>query len=102
MAKNNKDNPIAVYSVVSQIGLIIILPLLFFIWGGSWLVEKLEWPEWVNIIFVVMGILTMVSGAWTYLKRLMKMYDKSERTKFTELQHDPKDNDYYDESRKGK
>ena len=49
-----------------------------------------------------MGILTMVSGAWTYLKRLMKMYDKSERTKFTELQHDPKDNDYYDESRKGK
>lgn len=102
MAKNGKDNPIAVYSVVSQIGLIILLPLLLFIWGGSWLVNTLGWPDWVKIIFVVLGIVTMVTSAGTYLKKLMKMYDKSQRTKFSELQHDPKDNDYYDDSRKGK
>ena len=40
VAKNKKDNPIAVYSVASQIGLIIVIPLLIFVIGGTWLVDR--------------------------------------------------------------
>lgn len=97
MAKNKKDNPIAVYAVASQIGLIVVVPLLVFVIGGSWLVNWLGWPQWISIIFVAVGILTMAGGAWQYLKRLVAMFDSSESgTGAAEVKHNPKDHDYYD------
>ena len=97
MAKNKKDNPIAVYAVASQIGLIVIVPLLVFVIGGTWLVDYMQWPDWVNIVFVVVGIVSMTSGAMNYLKKLIAMYDSSESgTGASEIKHDSRDHDYYD------
>ena len=97
MAKNKKDNPVQVYAVASQIGLIVIVPLLVFVIGGTWLVDYLEWPDWVNIVFVVVGILSMSCGAMNYLKKLIAMYDNSESgTGASEIKHDSGDHDYYD------
>ena len=97
MAKNKKDNPIAVYAVASQIGFIVLVPLLVFVIGGTWLVDWLGWPEWVSIIFVAIGIISMSTGAMTYLKKLIEMYDNSESgTGASEVRHDRRDHDYYD------
>lgn len=98
MAKNKKDNPIAVYAVAGQIGLIVVIPLLVFIIGGTWLVDYMGWPGWVNIVFVVVGILSMTCSAMSYLKKLIAMYDSSESgTGASEIKHDSRDHDYYDE-----
>ncbi|MBP3856992.1 MAG: AtpZ/AtpI family protein [Ruminiclostridium sp.] len=97
MAKNKKDNPVAVYAVASQIGLIVLTPLLVFVIGGTWLVDYLQWPDWVNIVFVVVGIVSMSAGAMNYLKKLIAMYDSSESgTGASEVKHDKRDHDYYD------
>ncbi|MBQ9383045.1 MAG: hypothetical protein IJT87_02290 [Ruminiclostridium sp.] len=103
MAKNKKDNPIAVYAVASQIGLIIIIPLLVFVIGGTWLVDYLSLPGWVNIVFVALGIISMSCGAMNYLKKLIAMYDNSESgTGASEAKHDVRDHDYYDQYSKPK
>lgn len=103
MAKNKKENPIAIYAVASQIGFIVLGPLLFFVAGGSFLVGYLNWPSWVQIIFVVIGILSMLFGAWNYLRKLIAMFDKSESgAGTTEVSHDRRDHDYYDDSIKKK
>ena len=97
MAKNKKDNPIAVYAVASQIGFIVLVPLLVFVIGGTWLVDYLGWPDWVNVVFVAVGIISMSTGAMTYLKKLIEMYDNSESgTGASEVRHDRRDHDYYD------
>lgn len=103
MAKKKNDNPIAVYAVVSHIGFIVIGPLLVFVIGGTALVEWLNWPDWVDIVFVAMGILTMLAGSFRYLQQLIKMFDSSESgTGTTEVSHDRRDHDYYDDTIKKK
>lgn len=103
MAKNKKDNPVAVYAVVSQIGFLVLTPLLVFVIGGTSLSEYMGWPDWVNIVFVAIGIFTMLSSCFVYLKRLIKMFDSSESgAGTTEVSHDRKDHDYYDDSIKKK
>lgn len=103
MAKDKKENPIAIYAVVSQIGFIVLAPLLFFVAGGSFLVGYLNWPSWVQIVFVAVGIISMLVGSWNYLKKLIIMFDKSESgAGTTEVSHDRRDHDYYDDSVKKK
>ena len=80
---NKKDNPLKVYAVVSQIGFLVITPLLIFIWGGSVLVNKFSLPSWVMILLVFAGIITMISGVGTY-----------------KYLSDRRDNDYYDDDRR--
>lgn len=95
---SKKDNPFSVYAVVSQVGFMVIIPLLLFIWGGSWLIERFSLPGWLMIIFVLLGIVTMVSSVGTYLRRMIKMYDgKNPPQKVSKLHHDAKDHDYYDD-----
>lgn len=103
MAKNKKENPIAVYAVASQIGFIVLAPLLVFVIGGTWLVDKLGLPEWVSMVSVAIGIISMTTGAMTYLKKLIEMYDSSESgTGASEVKHDTRDHDYYDPYRSKK
>ena len=98
MPKNNKkENPIAVYAVASQIGFIVLVPLLVFVIGGTWLVDTLALPGWVSIVSVAIGIISMTAGAMNYLKKLIEMYDSSESgTGASEVRHDRRDHDYYD------
>lgn len=93
---DKKENPISVYAVVSQIGFMVITPLLLFIWGGAWLVNKFNLPSFLTIIFVLMGIFTMISSVGTYLKKLIKKYDdsKSKEKEMSPLHHDQKDHDW--------
>ena len=96
---NKKDNPLKVYAVVSQIGFLVITPLLIFIWGGSVLVNKFSLPSWVMILLVFAGIITMISGVGTYLKNLIKMYGGKDEKTYKYLS-DRRDNDYYDDDRR--
>lgn len=98
---SKKENPLKVYAVVSQIGFLVIVPLLIFIWGGSVLIEKLSLPSWVMIICVAAGIITMISGTSNYLYRLIKMYDHDDQKK-TKYLSDRRDTDYYDDSSRNK
>lgn len=103
MAKQKKDNPIAVYAVVSQIGFIVITPLLVFVIGGTALVEWLSLPDWVNIFFVALGIFTMLAGSLRYLNKLIKIFDNNESgVGTTEVSSDRRDHDYYDDTIKKK
>lgn len=92
---DKKGKPLSVYAVVSQVGFMVIVPLLFFIWGGAWLIDRFNWPSWLMIIFISLGIITMVSSVGTYLKKIIKMYDNKEEMKKTSpLHHDNKDHDW--------
>lgn len=103
MAKNKKDNPVAVYAVVSQIGFLVLTPLLIFVIGGTALSAHMGWPDWVDIVFVALGILIMLCSCFAYLKKLIKLFDSSESgAGTTEVSHDRKDHDYYDDSIKKK
>lgn len=103
MAGNKKENPIAVYAVVSQVAFIVLGPLLIFVIGGSALVDWLGWAQWVKLLFMGVGIMTMLSGSVSYLKKLIKLFDKNESgTGTSEVSHSHRDHDYYDDSIKKK
>lgn len=103
MAGNKKENPIAVYAVVSQVVFIVLGPLLVFVIGGSALVDWLGWEQWVKLLFMGIGIMTMLSGSVSYLKKLIKLFDKNESgTGTSEVGHSRRDHDYYDDSIKKK
>ena len=91
---NRKDNPISVYVAVSQIGLLVVVPLVFFIWGGSWLIKTFSLPQWLMIVFILCGIIVMISTVWNYIARLLKVYAPEEKDENSALKHDRKDNDY--------
>ena len=95
MKKN--ENPFLVYATVSQLAFVIIAPLLLFLWGGSTLVKKLGWPDWVMIIFVFLALLFMISGAVNYIFKLIKMYEKPDARPPKAFTSSQRDNDYYDE-----
>lgn len=95
--RKKHQNPFSVYAVVSQVGFMVVVPLVLFIWGGSWLVKQFALPDWLMIVFALLGIITMVSSVGTYLHKIIKMYDNSKEKKDSPLHHDLKDHDYYDE-----
>lgn len=96
--KNKNENPVKTYAIVSQLGFNIITPLLIFIWGGSVLVNKMGLPDWVMVLFVIIGIVVMISGTVTYLMQLIKRYDKGDDKKAQKVVSSRRDNDYYDDS----
>ena len=97
MGGNKKHrNPFSAYAVVSQVSFMVLVPLLLFIWGGSWLIKRFSLPDWLMIVFALLGIFTMISSVGTYLKKIIKMYDYKEE-KTDPLHHDLRDHDYYDD-----
>ena len=96
-AASKRDNPFSAYAVASQVGFMVILPLLIFIWGGSWLVEKFSLPQWLVPIFIALGIITMISSVGSYLLKITRKFGKSDVPKISELHHDTKDHDYYED-----
>ncbi len=98
MSENKKNkNPLSAYAVVSQVGFMVVVPLLIFFWGGSWLVNRFSLPQWLMIVFALLGIFTMIASVGTYLQKIIKMYDNSKEKKDSPLHHDLKDHDYYDD-----
>ena len=95
--RSKRDNPFSAYAVASQVGFLVIIPLLVFIWGGSWLVNRFSLPGWLMIVFVFLGIFVMIGSVTSYLYRMIRMYGGDRKPeKNSELKHDIRDHDYYD------
>ncbi len=92
-----KENPFSVYARVSQLAFVIITPLLLFLGGGSWAVNRFGLPDWVMGICVALAIIFMIGGAVSYLYQLIKMYEKSDKPTPKAFTSSRRDNDYYDE-----
>jgi hypothetical protein len=97
---NKNRNGFAVYGAVSQLAFSVAAPLLLFIWGGGWLIEKYNLPEWLTPVSVLLGIVFMIGSAVSYFCRLIAMYgrdSKSESAGETErkLNVNKRENDYY-------
>lgn len=92
-----KENPLSVYTKVSQLAFVIITPLLLFLGGGSWAVGKFGLPDWVMGICVALALIFMIGGAVSYIWQLIKMYDKPDKRAPKAFTSSPRDNDYYDE-----
>lgn len=95
MRKN--ENPFSVYAKVSQLAFVIITPLLLFLGGGSWAVQRFGLPDWVMGICVALAIVFMIGGAVSYLWQLIKMYENKGERAPKAFTGSLRDNDYYDE-----
>ncbi|MDE7193459.1 MAG: hypothetical protein K2O14_05760 [Oscillospiraceae bacterium] len=91
-----KQNIVSVYTTVSQFAFVILAPLLFFIVGGYFVVQRCDLPDWVMGICVALGIIFMIGGAVSYLGQLIKMYGRDDK-KAPKSYNAPRDNDYYDD-----
>lgn len=91
-----KDNPFSVYAAVSQLGFVIICPLLIFIVGGNYAVSRFGLPDWVMPVCVLVGIVFMLGGAVSYLSMLIRRYGKDSK-KTPQVYSSRDDNDYYDD-----
>ncbi|MGN0687967.1 MAG: hypothetical protein ACI4KA_07680 [Oscillospiraceae bacterium] len=94
MAK--KDSPLSTYAVVSQLSFSIICPLLIFIVGGYFAGEHFGWPDWSMAVCVALGILFMICGGVSYLRKLIRIYGKDNKASPKSFSTG-EDNDYYDD-----
>lgn len=91
---SGKKCPFQAYAVASQLAFVILAPLLLFIVGGHYLVERYDLPDWVMVVCILLGILFMISGALTHIMKMIRMYGKEDKSKYRSYHSDPKDNDY--------
>ncbi len=94
---SGKKSPFAAYAVASQLAFVILAPLLLFIVGGHYLCEKFSLPDWVMVVFILLGILFMISGAITHIMKMINLYGRDDKSQYPRYHSDPKDNDYDDE-----
>ena len=90
----NKNSPLRVYVVVGHISWLVLSPLLLFIGGGSWLVNKFNWSQWWMLLFVFLGLFMMVSGVWAFMKQFLNTYDDLKDTNPPPQKKDKRDYDY--------
>ena len=57
---------------VTQFGVSIIFPTLFFLWLGVWLQNTFSLGIWVLILCGILGILTSVTTVRSCLKSMLK------------------------------
>jgi hypothetical protein len=96
----NNNNGLSVYGTVSQLAFSVAAPLLLFIWGGGWLIEKYSLPSWLMPVFVLLGIAFMIGSAVSFFYRLIQMYGKDTETaekkkNENKLNISKRENDYY-------
>lgn len=90
-----KGGLFSAYAVASQVGFLVIIPLLVFIWGGSWLVNRFSLPSWLMVVFVFLGIFVMIGSVTSYLYRMIRMYGGDKKPeKNSKLKHDVRDHDW--------
>lgn len=94
---SRKENPFSTYAKVSQLAFVIITPLIVFIGGGWYLSNKYGWPDWAMGICIALGIVFMIGGAASYLFKLIKSYEKTDKPAPRAFTSARRDNDYYDD-----
>ena len=57
---------------VTQFGLSIIFPTLFFLWLAVWLQNKFHLGVWIVVVLGIIGILTSISTTKSCLRSMRK------------------------------
>jgi hypothetical protein len=93
---SNKDkNPLSAYIIVTHIAFVVAVPLLLFIGGGVWLVDRLSWNESLKIVFVLLGIAVMAASLISYLRHLIAEYGSGDEP--PALKPSNRERDYYED-----
>ena len=58
---------------LTQAGLSVILPPVFFIWGAAWLKTRFSLGGWILILGVALGLLGLAGGLVNTLKTLNRL-----------------------------
>ncbi|MCL2036855.1 MAG: AtpZ/AtpI family protein [Oscillospiraceae bacterium] len=95
----NNKNPLKAYLIAGHLAWLIVTPLLLFIGGGSWLVERFGWDDRLKLVFVLLGLIVMIAGVVSYSVKLVHMYYGKDNDK-DRLKLDRRDYDYYDDNYK--
>lgn len=70
----NKLEIVRQLSMVTQIGLSILAPIILCIFTGNWLDQKFGWNT--TVVLLLLGILAGVRNCWMLLKKLQGLEDK--------------------------
>jgi surface polysaccharide O-acyltransferase-like enzyme len=92
----NNKNPFAHYVIFTHIAFTVAVPLIFFIGGGVWLAERMGWADWTKLVFILIGIASMLVSLITYIVKLVKMYGESDEKQA--VKPNKKDSDYFYEN----
>ena len=68
---------LALLSWVTQFGLSVIFPTLFFLFLGVWLRGKFGLGMWVLAVFGILGLLTSISTTRSCLRSLRKAAEEA-------------------------
>lgn len=63
---------LALLTWVTQFGISIIFPTLFFLWLAVWLQRKFALGMWIVVVLGVLGILTSISTTRSCLRSMRK------------------------------
>lgn len=80
--------------IVSHIAFVVAMPLLLFIGGGTWLVDKMNWSESLKIVCVLLGIVVMAASLISYLRHLIAEYGSGDEKPVFKPSN--KERDYYE------
>jgi len=77
--------------VIGNFTWLMLTPLLVFIGGGAWLINKFDWNiRWI-LLFVILGLVFAGVSVWEYAKKFMTMYDDNKKAP---TKRDKEDYDY--------
>ncbi len=94
--KKKNESPLRAYAVASQFAFVIISPLLLFIVGGYFACQHFGWGDGAMLVCVILGLVFMVCGAISHIKKLIRMYGK-DNSNAPKVFTSTEDNDYYDD-----
>ena len=95
---SRKNNNLAAYAVASQFAFSVLGPLLVFIVGGYYASKYFGWPDWAMGLCVALGIIFMLGGGVSQLRKIMSIYGKDNKSAPKSFSSSD-DNDYFDNYR---
>ena len=76
-----KNNPLSAYVIAGHLAFVVAAPLLFFIGGGAWLADRMGWSDRAVLVFVLLGVFSMICSLIVYLRNLIALYGKHDAEK---------------------
>jgi len=70
-----KDSPLKAFVIAGHFFWIIVSPILIFIVGGSWLINRFNWDNRIMLVFILVALAVIVISAWSYFKQMLSVYD---------------------------
>lgn len=62
---------------LTQLGLVMLLPLVMCLGGCWWLVNRLGWPMWLYVPAVLLGLAAGGQNFWGFAKQRLRRAQKS-------------------------